>query len=100
LRGRPGIRSAGFTTYLPLAGSDNGWAFFIDGRPPLPKGVFNVAKYRPVSGAYFQTLGIPLRRGRSFTSADTSESPWVVVINEAMARAHWGSEHPIGRRLR
>ena len=39
LRGRPGIQSAGFTTYLPLSGSDNGWAFFIEGRPPLPVGV-------------------------------------------------------------
>ena len=38
LRDRPGIQSAGFATYLPLSGSDNGWAFFIEGRPPLPVG--------------------------------------------------------------
>ena len=35
LHGGPGVQSAGFTTYLPLGGSDNGWAFFIEGRPPL-----------------------------------------------------------------
>ena len=34
LRERPGIQSVGFTTYLPLSGSDNGWSFFIEGRPP------------------------------------------------------------------
>ena len=72
LRARPGIQSAGFATYLPLGGSDNGWAFFIEGRPPLPVGIYNMAKYRPVSAGYFETIGIPLRRGRLFTEADTA----------------------------
>lgn len=39
----PGVQSAGFATYLPLSGTGNGWAFFIEGRPPLPVGVYNVA---------------------------------------------------------
>src|SRR6266404_432005 len=43
---------------VPLSGSDNGWAFFIEGQPPLPVGTFNFAKYRPVSEGYFETLGI------------------------------------------
>src|SRR5262249_20407968 len=99
LRGRPGIQSAGFTTYLPLSGSDNGWAFFIEGRPPLPVGIYNMTKYRPVSAGYFETIGIPLLRGRSFTPADTAESPWVVVINASMARENWGAENRVGLRL-
>jgi putative ABC transport system permease protein len=100
LLARPGIQSAGFTTYLPLSGTDNGWAFFIEGRPPLPTGVWNVVKYRPVSPGYFETIGIPLLRGRSLTVADTLESPWVMVINSAMAREYWGQEDPVGRRMR
>ena len=99
LRNRPGVQSAGFATYLPLSGSDNGWAFFIEGRPPLPVGTFDFAKYRPVSEGYFETLGIPLLRGRLFTSADVADSPWVVVINESMARQFWGWKNPIGDRL-
>jgi putative ABC transport system permease protein len=99
LRGRPGIQSVGFATYLPLSGSDNGWAFIIEGRPPLPTGFYNMAKYRPVSAGYFETIGIPLLRGRTFTPADTGESPWAVVINDSMARTYWGPENPIGRRL-
>jgi len=99
LHGRPGIQSAGFATYLPLSGSDNGWAFFIEGQPPLPVGTFNFAKYRPVSEGYFETLGIPLLRGRLFTPADVADSPWVVVINDSMARLYWGSKNPIGERL-
>jgi predicted permease len=100
LRGRAGIQSAGFTTYLPMSGSDNGWAFFIEGRPPLPVGFYNMGKYRPVSAGYFETIGIPLLGGRSFTAADTADSPPVVVINDAMVRQHWGAENPIGQRLR
>jgi putative ABC transport system permease protein len=99
LRERPGMHSAGFTTYLPLSGSDNGWSFFIEGRPPLPVGVYNMAKYRPVSAGYFEAIGIPLLKGRWFTPADTADSPWVVVINAAMARDYWGTQNPVGQRL-
>jgi putative ABC transport system permease protein len=99
LRGRPGIQSAGFATYVPLRGLDNGWNFLIEGRPPLPVGTYNMAKYRPVSAGYFETIGIPLLRGRSFTLTDTAESPWVVMINDSMAREYWPSENPIGQRV-
>jgi putative ABC transport system permease protein len=78
---------------------DNGWSFLIEGRPPLPVGTYNMAEYRPVSAGYFEAIGIPLLRGRSFTSADMAESPWVVVINDSMARAYWPSENPIGQRV-
>ena len=100
LRGRSGVQSAGFATYLPLSGMDNGWGFVVEGRPPLPIGVFNMAKYRPVSAGYFETIGIPLIEGRWFTSSDTADSAWVVVISDAMARQYWRGENPIGQRLR
>ncbi len=99
IHARPGIQSAGFATYLPLSGSDNGWALFIEGQPPLPVGAFHFAKYRPVSAGYFETLGIPLLRGRSIRPSDTTDSPFVVVINQAMARLYWGSKNPVGDRL-
>jgi len=99
LRGKPGVKSVGFATYVPLGGSDNDWSFIIEGRPPLPVGTYNVAGYRPVSASYFETIGIPLLRGRSFTSADTAEASRVVVINDSMVREYWPSENPIGQRL-
>ena len=99
LHGRPGIQSAGFATYAPLSGLDNGSSFLIEGRPPLPTGTYNMSQYRPVSPGYLETIGIPLLQGRSFTVADTGESPWVVIINDSMARAYWPSENPIGQRL-
>jgi putative ABC transport system permease protein len=100
VRNLPGIESAGLTAYLPLSGADNAWSFFIEGRPPLPIGVYNSAKYRPVSPGYFETVGIPVLRGRGFTTADVEDSALVVVINESMARIHWGEDDPVGQRLR
>jgi putative ABC transport system permease protein len=52
-----------------------------------------------VSATYFETMGIPLLRGRGFTPADTTEASRVVVINDSMAREYWPSENPIGQRL-
>src|SRR5262249_60330510 len=97
---KPGVQSAGLATYLPLSGLDNGWSFVIEGRPPLPVGTYNMAKYRPASAGYFETIGIPLLRGRSITRADTADLPWGTVINDSMAREDWGGRDPIGRRVR
>lgn len=100
LQAIPGIQSAGFTTYLPLSGSVNDWSFVIEGRPPLPTGVFNIGQYRPVSVGYFETMGIPVLRGRSFTRGDEREgSLWLAVINESMAREYWSGQNPIGQRM-
>jgi predicted permease len=95
----PGVQAAGLTTYLPLSGLDNAWSFVIEGRPPLLVGMYNMAKYRPASASYFEAIGIPLLRGRSFAPADTADSPWVTVINESMVRKYWGGQDPVGSRL-
>jgi putative ABC transport system permease protein len=100
LRSAPGVQSAGATAYLPLSGDDNGWAIFIEGRPSRGVGVYDFAAYRVVSDGYFETLGMPLLQGRTFTAADNEDAPLVIVINEAMARAYWGDRSPLGRRLR
>jgi putative ABC transport system permease protein len=99
LSSKPGVQSAGLATYLPLSGLDNDWSFIVEGRPPLPVGMYNMANYRPASAGYFETMGIPVLRGRSFTAADTADSPWVTVINESMAREYWRGQDPIGGRL-
>jgi len=65
----------------------------------LPVGTYNMAEYRPASPRYFETIGIPVLRGRSFTPADTADSPWVTVINESMARQYWRGRDPLGSRL-
>jgi predicted permease len=99
VRDAPGVQSAGLAAYLPMSGTDNGWGFVIEGRPALRTGEYNLAKYRPVSAGYFETIGIPLLRGRGLVAADDADAPLVVVINDSLARRYWGQENPVGQRL-
>jgi putative ABC transport system permease protein len=99
LRASPGVQAAGMAAYLPFSGDDNGWAFRIEGRPPLPVGVYTVAKYRPISDGYLEALGMPLIRGRGFNPSDTENAAPTVVINQSMARMYWGEDDPLGQRL-
>jgi predicted permease len=48
---------------------------------------------------YFKTLRVPLRRGRDFTDSDTRQAPRVVIINEALAKASFAGQDPLGRRI-
>jgi predicted permease len=96
----PGVQTAAFTAYLPLSGTNNSWAFDIEGRPAKPPGVYDTTNYRPVSAGYFETIGIPVQRGRGFDPKDNEDHPLVVIINEAMARAFWKQQDPVGQRLR
>jgi len=100
VRAIPGVQSAGFTSHLPLAGTNNNWSFFIEGRPPNPPGVYDSTDYRPVTAGYFETIGIPIKRGRSFEARDDEDHALVVVVNETMARQFWPNENPVGKRLK
>jgi hypothetical protein len=52
-----------------------------------------------VSPGYFQTLRIPLRRGRYLDERDTQTTPWAVVINETLAKQYFPNEDPIGQQV-
>lgn len=58
-----------------------------------------VVPYNIITPQYFETLRIPVVRGREFTGADTEKSLNVAVINEAMAEKYWPSQDPVGRRF-
>jgi putative ABC transport system permease protein len=57
------------------------------------------AEFQIVTSGYFETMGIPVRLGRIFAGSDTAESQRVVIIDETLARTHFGSSNPIGRHL-
>ena len=95
----PGVRSAAVTTFLPMSGSGSTIHFNIKGRPPAGPEQFTMAGYRAVSGRYFDTLGIPLKRGRVLNDYDRQGSAPVIVINETMARQHFPHDEPLGQRI-
>jgi putative ABC transport system permease protein len=72
----------------------------VEGRPQEPVEKWGMLEWAQVSGDYFQTLGIPLLRGRFFDQRDGPDAPPVVIVNESLARRYWPGEDPIGKRLK
>jgi len=99
IRQRPGIRSVGATTFLPL---DPGWRvpFTIEGQPaPRPEEA-PLAQFLTVTEGYFETMGSKVVAGRAFTSRDTADKPGVVIVNETFAKRFLSDGSVLGRRLR
>jgi putative ABC transport system permease protein len=100
IRALPTVRSAGMINFLPLYGGlGSGTGFKIEGRPEPPPGQGPSCDVRAVDAGYFQTMGIPLLRGRNFSDLEVKEKRHVVLINETLARQHFPNEDPIGKRL-
>ena len=93
----PGVRKAAMASVLPLSG-DSDTSFTLEGRPaPRTPSETPVTWYRLVSASYFETMEMPIRRGRAF---DTREAAPSVVVNESMAKKFYPGEEPLGRRIR
>ena len=99
VRALPGVQSAGGINHLPLAGDIWGLPFAIEGHPKPRPGESPVAVYRIVMPGYFQTMRLPLRRGREITDLDDARAPGVVIVNERAAGSYWPGEDPIGKRI-
>ena len=99
VRAIPGVESAGAINHLPLAGDLWGYPFHIEGRPKPRPGESPGAVYRIAMPGYFETMRMPILRGRGITAADDASAPGVVVINQAAARKYWPGVDPIGQRI-
>lgn len=95
----PGVKSAGYTTFLPLTNGGGTTAFTVEGHPPPAPGQPNDANLRVVSDHYLQTMGVRLRSGRFFDAFDRLESRPVAIINSAMARQYWPGENALDHRV-
>lgn len=99
LRQLPGTESAGLVSTLPMNASIES-VFIPDGYVP-PKGSgLNIAMFFYVEGGYFQTMKIPLLRGRFLTDADRAGSQLAVVVNRKLAEHFWPGQDPVGKRIR
>jgi macrolide transport system ATP-binding/permease protein len=91
----PGIEGVALLDRFPFAGT---WSPPViveaDGRRLATR---TLANY--VSPAYFQTTGIPIQRGRTFTVVETTGASGVAIVSESAARRFWPGEDPIGKRL-
>ena len=96
-RGIPGVTSAATTGVVSLSGY--GWTsdYIAAGRPADAYGT--MVMHRLASPSYFTTMRVPVLRGRLFTPAETRGSPFVVIINDVLARSYFPGQDPIGQRI-
>jgi putative ABC transport system permease protein len=95
----PGVQQAAFTSLLPL--SDDPPVDALYGAQFEDQGAdagYNIFRYA-VSPGYCQTMGIPLLSGRFLDERDTASAPQAALISESLAKSHFGSQSPLGKRL-
>jgi putative ABC transport system permease protein len=94
----PGIESSGIMSFIPTQGAYT-FSFSVLGHAePAPENRPR-AGYDDVSPSIFQTLRVPLKKGRFLDEHDTQTAPWVVVVNEAFAKKYFPNENPIGQQI-
>lgn len=94
----PGIRGVGMNNVIPLGTGGSESQTLPDNRPVELEAMAS-ALFQTVNGAYFETLGIRLLRGRTFDGRDLDARAHVAIVDETMADAFWPGEDPIGRRV-
>jgi putative ABC transport system permease protein len=99
-RALPGVQSASAIFGLPLS---DGEAIFtaleIEGYP-VPRSQRPRVAFRIIASQYFQTMGIRLLHGRTFTAQDEQGGPPLAIVNETLARQSFPGEDPLGRRIK
>jgi putative ABC transport system permease protein len=94
----PGVKAVGLTSDLPLSGCGTIAIQIEGGRSggETPQAICQTWQV----GNYFQTLGVPLLKGRSFTLEDRIDAQPVAIVSEAAGRQFWPGQDPIGKRIR
>lgn len=98
----PAVASAGATSFVPLGGGGIGIgrAFLEDGTPQPPAGTDVGAQWTAAAPGYFETMAIPLLRGRGISERDRQDSTPVIVVSASFAAKMFGNRNPIGQRVR
>ncbi|MCW5980442.1 MAG: ABC transporter permease [Bryobacteraceae bacterium] len=99
LRSLPGVVAAGFSSYIPLAGSGELLSFTPEGAAPSFTDQPH-ARCRFVTEGYLEALNIPLEAGRYFNQADGIDSAPVAIVNKALVDRYWSGGGAVGRRLK
>ena len=101
LQSIPGVRSAAVCSGIPFgAGNYSRHPMITTEASVLPPGTAVPIDWRSVSNGYFDTMRIPLLRGRTITDADTRTAQFVMVVSQSTAQKFFGDADPIGKTLR
>jgi putative ABC transport system permease protein len=95
----PGVQSVGAISFLPFTGLGAGTGFTIVGAPPPALGQSPATSVGVCDNGYFQTMRLPLLRGRLFTSREMQEKSDVVIVNDALVRRYFPGDDPLGKQV-
>ena len=95
----PGVNSFAIGTTLPLSGDHARNDIYVEGTTVPSFGHFPHPDFHSVSPGYFQTLRIPLLRGRDFDDRDNENAAGVALISETTARSFFGDGNALGKRF-
>ncbi|MBZ5494519.1 MAG: ABC transporter permease [Acidobacteriia bacterium] len=98
MRHVPGVQEAALITSPPLSGIDMNTSFVVVGQPKDPAHALE-ARISAVSEGYERLMGTPVVRGRMITNDDSANAPYVMVINETLARKYFAGKDPLGQQI-
>jgi predicted permease len=99
IRALPNVTGAGMTTNVPFSGNVNNNVIMAEGYVMKPGESLLAPTQSIASDGYFESMRIPLAKGRYFDARDTKDATQVVIIDERLANKFWPDRDPIGRRL-
>jgi len=98
LEALPGVKGVGMVNVVPLQGGFT-TAFYPAAHPKPPSGQEIDGNLRYVSSGYFQTMGVPLMKGRYFTDHDDRTAPAALIVNQTLARRLFPNQDAVGQQL-
>ena len=99
LNAMPQVESSAASDILPLQGGSV-WGFRVEGTlEGNPRSDWPSSQYRVVTPGYFESMQIPLLKGRGLSGRDRQDAPFTCLVNQAFAEQFFPDSHPIGQRL-
>jgi len=99
VRALPGVESASLAFSVPMGYYNSVSTLQVDGYTPSATQERPASQNNMISPGYFETMRIPILRGRDFNEGDRDETQHVAIINEEMARRYWPNQDPLGRQF-
>jgi putative ABC transport system permease protein len=96
----PGVQSAALSSTIPLFQGGFSRTVFLEGQDASDRRAGKLVQITVASSKYFETMGIPILRGRTLSEIDQPNTPSAVVINETMAKRFWPDQDAIGKRFK